>query len=97
MPKVSGFIKKNKDSIAYPNLMSAMRPVPHGPDIPLPSPPTSLPDSEASSNSENEQVDMDYTPATEAVRPELFNQAELCYLMRDLGLTKEESELLGHE
>jgi hypothetical protein len=43
--------KKNKDSIQYPNLPSAMRPVHHGPDVPTPTPPTTLPESETSSPS----------------------------------------------
>ena len=93
--RVSGFNKKNKDSIVYPNLKSARRPVPHGPLIPIPSPPTSLPASDASSESDDEQVDTDFSLHTEEVSPQQFNQSELSNLIRDLGLTKEKSELLG--
>ena len=34
--KVSGYNKKNKKDIAYPNLPSAMRPIPHGQGVPFP-------------------------------------------------------------
>ncbi|GLV37563.1 hypothetical protein CBL_20375 [Carabus blaptoides fortunei] len=34
--KTSGYNKKNKCNIEYPNLSSAIRPVPHSPEIPVP-------------------------------------------------------------
>jgi hypothetical protein len=34
--KLKGFSTKNKKEITYPNLPSAIRPVLHGPDIPVP-------------------------------------------------------------
>lgn len=50
--------KRSKKGIEYPNLSSAIRSVPHGPDIPLPTPPTTLSDAEwersATSSSSNE-------------------------------------------
>ena len=33
---VAGFNSKNKHNIQYPKLPSAIRPVPHGPGIPIP-------------------------------------------------------------
>ena len=33
--KIKGFNKKNKKDITYPNISSVMRPVPHGPGIPV--------------------------------------------------------------
>ena len=36
---MSGFSSKNKGSIVYPNVPSAMRPVPHGDDLPIPTAP----------------------------------------------------------
>ncbi|GBN19257.1 hypothetical protein AVEN_169970-1 [Araneus ventricosus] len=41
---VRGFNTKNKKNIFYPNLSSAIRPVPHTSDIPVPHPPSSLDD-----------------------------------------------------
>jgi hypothetical protein len=35
---IQGYSLKNKKDIVYPNLPSAMRPLPHGPDIPVPQP-----------------------------------------------------------
>ncbi|GBN89308.1 hypothetical protein AVEN_99337-1 [Araneus ventricosus] len=37
-----GFNLKNKKQISYPNISSALRPVPHGPGIPVPSPPVTV-------------------------------------------------------
>jgi hypothetical protein len=38
MCTLKGFNTKNKKEITYPNLPSAIRPVPHGPDMPVPNP-----------------------------------------------------------
>ncbi|GFT65632.1 hypothetical protein TNCV_3339141 [Trichonephila clavipes] len=38
--KMQGFNLKNRKDISYPTITrSAIRPVPHGPDLPIPSPP----------------------------------------------------------
>jgi hypothetical protein len=42
MCTLKGFNTKNKKEITYPNLPSAIRLVPHGPDIPVPNPPKQL-------------------------------------------------------
>src|SRR5215475_9527557 len=48
---VTGYNKKNKkNGIKYPNLLSAIRPVPRGPDLPVPSPPDKLGDDSESSS-----------------------------------------------
>ncbi|GBM16121.1 hypothetical protein AVEN_163143-1 [Araneus ventricosus] len=39
---VKGFNLKNKKQISYPNIPSAIRPVPHGPGIPVHSPPDTV-------------------------------------------------------
>ncbi|GBN57739.1 hypothetical protein AVEN_255025-1 [Araneus ventricosus] len=39
---IRGFNTKNKKNIFYPNLISAIRPVPHTSDIPVPQPPSNL-------------------------------------------------------
>jgi hypothetical protein len=44
LEKGKGTIKKNRKDIFYPNLPSAIRPVPHGPGIPVPVPPEILED-----------------------------------------------------
>lgn len=40
MTNVTGFSSKNRKSIEYPNLASAMRPVPHDESLPVPTPPS---------------------------------------------------------
>lgn len=92
-------IKKNKSNIIYPNLPSAIRPIPHDPELPVPIPSkayetilnhdTSI-DSDGNSSNNDEDFQLDTTDA-----PQLFNQFELNDLVRDLALTKEAAEILG--
>ncbi|CAG9790224.1 unnamed protein product [Diatraea saccharalis] len=94
---VKGFNTKNKKKIFYPNLDSAIRPVPHGPEIPVPQPPSNLDDilceSEESDTSASQDESSPYFPVDEG--PQLFSQGELNDLVRDLGLSKDAAELLG--
>ncbi|KAJ4429515.1 hypothetical protein ANN_21684 [Periplaneta americana] len=61
--KVVGYIVKNKKDILYPNIPSAIRPVPHGRDIPVPVHPESDMWPSASSSTETESpVDHTYEP-----------------------------------
>jgi hypothetical protein len=50
MCTLKGFSAKNKKEITYPSLPFAIRPVPHGPDIPVPNPRKQLHTLEAESN-----------------------------------------------
>jgi hypothetical protein len=50
MVNVAGYNKKTKKGITYPNLLSAIRPVPNGPDLPVPSPPDNVGDESESSH-----------------------------------------------
>jgi len=99
MVNISGYNKKNKSNIIYPNLPSAIRPIPHDPELPVPVPSkafkailnhdTSI-DSFGNSSNNDENFQLDTTDA-----PQLFNQFELNDLVRDLALTKEAAEILG--
>ena len=40
MTNIKGFSQKNKSKISYPVCRSAIKPVPHDPDLPVPLPPT---------------------------------------------------------
>src|SRR5678816_4570926 len=42
LTNVQGFSSKSKHCIQYPNLHTAMRPVPHSDDLPVPTPPMNL-------------------------------------------------------
>lgn len=93
---VSGYNSKNKNLISYPNLQSALRPVPHDEHIPVPDPPETLQSlSMTSSDSECEVPDAKSDCEFESIKPRLFEQNELDDLVRDLRLTKEKAELLG--
>ncbi|GBN35087.1 Tau-tubulin kinase 1 [Araneus ventricosus] len=90
--KIAGYNKRSKSNIVYPNLKSAIRPIAHCENIPVPTRPEAF-DSANISESESDEKDLDFTVKNEV--PEKFNQAELNDLVRDLGLTKENAELLG--
>ena len=40
MTNIKEFSQKNKSKISYPVCRSAIKPVPHNPDLPVPQPPT---------------------------------------------------------
>ncbi|KAJ4444912.1 hypothetical protein ANN_06711 [Periplaneta americana] len=93
--KVAGYTAKNKKEILYPNIPSAIRAVPLGPDIPVPLPRESDTLPSASSSTETESpVDHTYEPDNTG-DDRYFNQIELNDLARDLNLPKESAELLG--
>jgi hypothetical protein len=71
-----------------------MRPVPHSDDVPIPTPPAVLQESESSSESMECKSDVEYTAEHENA-PKLMSQADLDDLVRDLNLSKESAELLG--
>jgi len=87
--------RKKKQRIYYPNIPSAIRPVPHGEDLPM-----SEPQKEYNLNSEMEEEDTEKTgshkekptdpdfqgPASES--PRKLTQNELNDLVRDLELPK---------
>ena len=96
---VQGFNSKNYTNIVYPNIESAVRPIPHGPNVPVPSPPSTLDDLEdpdflsESFDGNNNDEDATYNPGIDEPKP--FTQSELNDLVRDLGLSKDSAQLLG--
>jgi len=93
---VKGYSVKTRNCIVYPNLKSALRPIPHSVDLPVPLPPASKDgDDESEDEYPDDQADTDYLHADEALAPKLFSQEELHDLIRDLDLPKEKAELLG--
>lgn len=93
---VCGYNSKNKKVVIYPNVTSADRPVKHGPCFPVPVPPEHIDDVLQSSpeSSQSQPTDDDFQCTPDNLK-QLFAQAELNDLVRDLGLTKEKAELLG--
>ena len=88
-------IRKTKKGIKYPNLLSAIRPVPHGPDLPVPSPPDKLGDDSESSSLQSATEEMCFETHQYETPVDKFTQSELNDLIRELQLTKGKSELLG--
>jgi hypothetical protein len=96
MCTLKGFNSKNKKGITYPNFPSAIRLVPHGPDLPVPDPPKRLHTLEPESGATPSELsrDPEYGTSTHGT-PEPFTQTELNGLVRDLNLPKDAAELLG--
>ena len=98
--KTKGIHRKNRNSVSYPSLDSAIRPVPHSEELPVPvfeglpqlEPTLSSEDDLSSTDAETTFADKDFTPSL--LTPQLFSQ-ELNDLARDLNLSKESSELLA--
>jgi len=94
-PIKNGMSMKKKSTLVYPNIPSAIRPVPHGDELPIPEPPDNLamyPDEHsASSNNEEQQPsasrDADYVPSTDSSH-HTITEGELYDLIRDIELPK---------
>lgn len=98
MTNISGFSKKHKSKILYPDCRSAIKPVPHGADLPVPTPPTaSLLEDEEPSPEEMASSDSEDIYGASSLEPKrlLVNQQRLNDLVRDMSLTKDNAELLG--
>lgn len=98
MTNIKGITSKTKRSIQYPNVPSAMRPVPHDNSLPIPQPPESYTlDSESDSRSTSPEAGPSYIPSSIDLpdTPHLITQGELNDLVRDLDLPKTKAELLG--
>ena len=87
-----GLSKKKKQSIQYPNIPSAIRPVPHGELLPVPEPPerfTLDSDEESLSSASSSGLSMSqesYDTPCISNEPHLITQNELHDLIRDLEL-----------
>lgn len=96
--KVKGFSLKNRCAIKYPNLQSAIRPVLHSANLPVPISPTEIVDYEEDED-DNSGVTSDEQSFVDSAQflhlPHLISQDELSDLIRDLNLSKIHSELLG--
>ena len=99
---VKGYNKRNKHKLQYPNLASALRPIPQSEEIPVPTftELSEIDDEElglffdSSQTDENSELDFQLSSSF-SERPLLFNQSELNDLVRDLNLSKHASELLA--
>ena len=101
MTNIKRFSRKNKSKISYPVCRSAIKPVPHDPDLPITQPPTENEDTlsvdegaSTSIESEEDLIELDQSFQHESV-PLLINQERLNDLVCDLYLSKENAEVLG--
>ena len=91
-----GYNVKNADHIKYPNVASVTKPISYSFDDRPPTHP--LFKKEVEENTEvhfTEDRESEYIPSTSDSLPILFDQNALDDLVRDLGLPKDQSELLG--
>ena len=105
LTNITGFNASSRKKIKYPNLRSAMRPVPHSDDLPVPTPPVNkdllssldeeMPSREDSAESISLQdIESTYS-GTSGNEPHWITQEDLNDLARDLYLSKQQSELLA--
>ena len=93
-----GITRKKVSSMIYPNIPSALRPAPHGEELPVPVPPeSSLLDSDSEDEAQPKDAGSSYVPPTklDTKEPHLIEEGELNDLVRDLDLSKQGAELLG--
>ncbi|QQP36648.1 Uncharacterized protein FKW44_021815, partial [Caligus rogercresseyi] len=90
----TGINRKNRQSLQYPDLPSARRPVAHCEDIPVPAF-TQLPNSDDEATITDERGDTEEFEYEAQDGPQTFSQCELNDLVRDLSLSKISSELLA--
>src|SRR5678816_2136424 len=91
------FSSKSKHCIQYPNLHTAMRPVPHSDDLPVPTPPDEFTiDSEDDpSDHDTRYQDPDFEPSTSMTcSHHEITQEELNDIIRDLKLSQTDLEWL---
>jgi len=103
LPIQNGMSMKNKPTLVYPNIPSAIPPVPHADGHPVPEPPDNFAmysdeEDSVSSNSEEQQPpasrDADYLQSTDSSNHKT-REGELNDLIRDLELPKNKAELLA--
>ena len=100
LTNITGFNASSRKKIQYPNLRSAMRPVPHSDDLPVSTPPVnkdllSSSDEEMPSREDSlEDIESTYS-GTSSNELHWIMQEDLNDLARDLYLSKQQSELLA--
>jgi len=102
LTSITGITAKSKHTVQYPNLPSAMRPVPHSVELPVPEPPTNMMLSDTESRDEdvgqanyNMDCDPTFAGASSSNKTHLLTQGDLNDIIHNLNLSKKRAELLG--
>ena len=102
LTSITDVTAKFKHIVQYPNLPSAMRPVPHSVELPVPKPPTNVTLRDRESTDEivgkaknNMGCDPTFARACSSSEPHLLTRRDLNNIVRDLNLSKKQAELLG--
>ena len=99
MTKISGFTAKTKHLIVYPEVSSALKPIPHSDDLPVLIP-YKTDDFQSENESESPETsspsgDHSSEDISSERSPYLIQQYELNDLVRNLYLPKQDAELLA--
>jgi len=99
LTSITGVRAKSKHTVLYPNLASAIMPVPHSAESAVPKPPTNMTLSDNEPSHEdvgqaNKNMDWDptFSGASSSNEPHLLTQGDLNYIVRDLNLSKKQAE-----
>lgn len=92
---IKGLKAKNRAKGIYPDVPSAVRPVPHSAELPVPTPSADSSNMSSSSASMLSTSDTSFAEHESENKPNLFTQETLNDLCRDLDLSKDKSELLA--
>ncbi|UYV66321.1 hypothetical protein LAZ67_4001324 [Cordylochernes scorpioides] len=95
LTKTTGITSKSRHTVEYPDLPSAMRPVPHSDILPVPQPPENVIFSDDDSDRREQQWDDTNFEAGALSEPHLLTQGNLNDLVRDIDLSEKQSDLLG--
>ena len=87
---------KNRHDIAYPSIPSSIAPVPHNSELPVPKPQCNKVSEDLTLSEDIEDSDDDFNiyQIYMSLEPHFPSQQEMDDLVRDLGLTKSNAELL---
>ncbi|GBO36189.1 hypothetical protein AVEN_125740-1 [Araneus ventricosus] len=79
----------------YPNLPSAIHPVPRSSEISITTSTEKLEDIPEGSEDEDQAYDDDFSGVSDSSEPQTYSQLEINDLVRDLGLPKDSTENLA--
>jgi hypothetical protein len=94
LTNITGITSKSKHTVKYPNVPSALRPVPHNEALPIPKPPANV--NMDDEDSAIDEADLEQVEAScSSSEPNLLTQGDLNDLVRNLNLSKKGAEILA--